>query len=453
MQLIMGIGSAEEIALAEIKAEEQLKATKVEGHDEDLVRGRGRGRDEVPDHGPRRQPAAHRHRPDRLDRGVVGPAAGRAAHRAARSRATPSSASRATTASGASRRSVMDENKQAMIEADEFDAETMMVMFRELRAKQIRAEAEGRTRSRPRCAASSRKRRPRGMTRCPIRDIEEQMGKCPVDIAKVVARRRQEGGRAVHAAGDGRGRSRHGRRQEGLVTDARPASALLAAEQPSGRRVPAPRRRLEPDQALQPALQPLLHLRGAVRDGRVGADHGRVPPRHRRARGREPVADADPERRRAARARRPRGDRLARLAAAARPWWSGTNGTHAHRAARRDAEARRRLGRRRERRLARRGDPRPLPRRRARARAHEGGARRACASTASTSWSRRRRRRRTPPRSRAPRVGGRRGRRLLQPLFPRADRPRRRPPGPAARADRDAARASWPRPRAATAAR
>ena len=35
MQLIMGIGSAEEIALAETKAEEQLRATKVVGYDDD----------------------------------------------------------------------------------------------------------------------------------------------------------------------------------------------------------------------------------------------------------------------------------------------------------------------------------------------------------------------------------------------------------------------------------
>ena len=31
----------------------------------------------------------------------------------------------------------MDDNKQAMVEADEFDAETMMGMFNELRARQI----------------------------------------------------------------------------------------------------------------------------------------------------------------------------------------------------------------------------------------------------------------------------------------------------------------------------
>src|SRR5207237_7312790 len=35
MQLIMGIGTAEEIALAEVKAQEQMKATKVQGHDAD----------------------------------------------------------------------------------------------------------------------------------------------------------------------------------------------------------------------------------------------------------------------------------------------------------------------------------------------------------------------------------------------------------------------------------
>ena len=70
----------------------------------------------------------------------------------------------------------MDENKQAMIEADEFDVDTMMVMFTELRAKQIRAEAEGR-----RDALSPEMRRfieeakASGMTRCPIRDIEEKM--------------------------------------------------------------------------------------------------------------------------------------------------------------------------------------------------------------------------------------------------------------------------------------
>jgi hypothetical protein len=81
----------------------------------------------------------------------------------------------------------MDENKQAMIAADEFDVDTMMVMFQELRAKQIRAEAEGGGRD----ALSAEMRafieeaKAQGITRCPIRDIEEQMGKCPVDLKAV----------------------------------------------------------------------------------------------------------------------------------------------------------------------------------------------------------------------------------------------------------------------------
>jgi hypothetical protein len=75
---------------------------------------------------------------------------------------------------------VMDENKQAMIAADEFDVDTMMVMFQELRAKQIRAEALS-----PEMRAFIEEAKAQGITRCPIRDIEEQMGKCPVDFKGV----------------------------------------------------------------------------------------------------------------------------------------------------------------------------------------------------------------------------------------------------------------------------
>jgi hypothetical protein len=77
---------------------------------------------------------------------------------------------------------VMDENKQAMIEADEFDMETMLVMFKELQSKQIKAAAEGVD------GLSSEMRRfideakAAGVTRCPIRDIESQLQKCPVDF-------------------------------------------------------------------------------------------------------------------------------------------------------------------------------------------------------------------------------------------------------------------------------
>jgi hypothetical protein len=80
---------------------------------------------------------------------------------------------------------VMDENKQAMIEADEFDAETMMGMFRELRAKQIRAEAEGGDALSPDMRRFIEEAKAAGVSRCPIRDIEEQMSECPVDFKTV----------------------------------------------------------------------------------------------------------------------------------------------------------------------------------------------------------------------------------------------------------------------------
>ena len=80
----------------------------------------------------------------------------------------------------------MDENKQAMIEADEFDMDTMMVMFTELRAKQIRAEAEvgggGGDALSPEMRRFIEEAKASGMTRCPIRDIEEKVARCPVDL-------------------------------------------------------------------------------------------------------------------------------------------------------------------------------------------------------------------------------------------------------------------------------
>ena len=80
---------------------------------------------------------------------------------------------------------MMDENKQAMIEADEFDVDTMMVMFNELRAKQIRAEAEGGDALSPEMRRFIEEAKASGMTRCPIRDIEQQVAKCPVDMKTV----------------------------------------------------------------------------------------------------------------------------------------------------------------------------------------------------------------------------------------------------------------------------
>jgi len=73
-----------------------------------------------------------------------------------------------------------------MIEADEFDMDTMLVMFNELRAKQIRAEAEGVTDSlSPEMRKFIEEAKAQGITRCPIRDVEEKAAKCPVDLKLV----------------------------------------------------------------------------------------------------------------------------------------------------------------------------------------------------------------------------------------------------------------------------
>jgi nucleotide-binding universal stress UspA family protein len=184
MQLIMGIGTAEEIVLAEIKAEEQLKKTHVVGRDDDPLPA---------------QPVVE----------VRCPVTGRVSTRArttadpiewtheawARLQAVPLIArplARNTVDRFARNHDIwrvttrlMDENKQAMIEADEFDAETMMVMFNELRARQIRAEAEGGNALSPEMRQFIEEAKAAGVTRCPIRDLEASMDKCPVDVRAV----------------------------------------------------------------------------------------------------------------------------------------------------------------------------------------------------------------------------------------------------------------------------
>ncbi|HXY41758.1 MAG TPA: universal stress protein [Vicinamibacteria bacterium] len=182
MQLIMGIGSAEELALAEVKAEEQLRATRVEGHDHDPepavaevetrcpVTGRvGRRPRTAADPVVWTEEAWGRLRAVPL---IARPLARATVERFARGHGIW----RVTTP-------VMDENKAAMIEADEFDAETMMSMFSELRARQIRAEAEGKDALSPEMRAFVEEAKAQGVTRCPIRDIEARMEKCPVDFA------------------------------------------------------------------------------------------------------------------------------------------------------------------------------------------------------------------------------------------------------------------------------
>src|SRR5437660_4164130 len=181
MQLIMGIGTAEEVALAEVKAQEQMKATKVLGHDADPqpltpdvevrcpVTGAVSTRPRVAT-----DPIVWTE--EAWSRLQLVPLIARPLSRNTGQRFPRGHGIwRVTTP-------VMDDNKQAMIAADEFDVETMMVMFTELRAKQIRAEAEGADALSPEMRAFIEDAKAQGITRCPIRDIEEKMGKCPVDF-------------------------------------------------------------------------------------------------------------------------------------------------------------------------------------------------------------------------------------------------------------------------------
>ena len=196
MQLIMGIGSAEELALAEVKAEEQMRRTTVAGSDEDPepeavvetrcpVTGRVGSRPRVATDPIVWTTEAWQRL--RLVPLVARPLARNTVERFARAHGIW----RITTR-------VMDENKQAMIAADEFDMDTMLVMFNELRAKQIRAEAEAGAGGAGGDALSPEMRRfieeakASGMTRCPIRDVEQQMAKCPVDMKTVSPERARE---------------------------------------------------------------------------------------------------------------------------------------------------------------------------------------------------------------------------------------------------------------------
>ena len=193
MQLIMGIGNAEEIALAEVKATEQMQATKVQGHDADPIAAVPMIETKCPVTG--NVSMRERVITDPIvwtEEGwqrlqlvplIARPLARNTVERFARHH----DIWRVTT-------HVMDDNKQAMIEADEFDIDTMMVMFTELRAKQIRAEAEGKDALSPEMRAFIEEAKAQGITRCPIRDIEEKMDKCPVDMKTVTP---EEAKRAV----------------------------------------------------------------------------------------------------------------------------------------------------------------------------------------------------------------------------------------------------------------
>ncbi len=184
MQLIMGIGTAEEVALAEVKAEEQIRKTRVVGRDADPLPAEPVVEVKCPVTGRISTRARTTTDPVEWTEEAFGrlgavpliarPLARNTVERFARSHAIW----RVTTR-------VMDENKQAMIEADEFDVNTMMVMFNELRAKQIRAEAEGGDAMSPEMRRFIEEAKAAGITRCPIRDLETKMDECPVDLRTV----------------------------------------------------------------------------------------------------------------------------------------------------------------------------------------------------------------------------------------------------------------------------
>jgi nucleotide-binding universal stress UspA family protein len=193
MQLIMGIGDAEELALAELKAEEAMKRTLVMTADGDVFESAPPIESKCPYTGHETVRERHGEDPIAWTHEAFGrlaqvPLIARPlARNTVESFARRNDMWRVTTA-------VMDENKQAMIEADEFDTDTMLVMFNELKAKQAKAEAAGVDGMSPEMRRFIEEAKASGVTRCPIRDIERQMDDCPVDFKTVTP---EEAKRAV----------------------------------------------------------------------------------------------------------------------------------------------------------------------------------------------------------------------------------------------------------------
>jgi hypothetical protein len=184
MQLIMGIGTAEELALAEVKATEAMKRTVVSGSDADPAPAEATVTIKCPYTGHVSTRARTTADPvewttEAFERLQLVPLIARPLARNTVERfAREHNFWRVTTR-------VMDENKQAMIEADEFDMDTMLVMFRELQTKQIQAAAEGVDGLTPEMRRFIEEARAQGVTRCPIRDVVEKADKCPVDLTTI----------------------------------------------------------------------------------------------------------------------------------------------------------------------------------------------------------------------------------------------------------------------------
>ncbi|MGH7481198.1 MAG: universal stress protein [Longimicrobiales bacterium] len=184
MQLIMGIGTAEELALAEVKAQEAMKRTVVEGRDADEVAAEPVVTTTCPYTGhvaerPRTASDPVVWTEEAFERLAQVPLIARPlARNTVEKFARRNRFWRITTP-------VMDENKQAMIEADEFDLDTMLVMFKELQSKQLRAAAEGVDGLTPEMRRFIEEAKAAGVTRCPIRDVEEKAARCPIDLKLV----------------------------------------------------------------------------------------------------------------------------------------------------------------------------------------------------------------------------------------------------------------------------
>ena len=182
MQLIMGIGTAEELALSEVRAEEAMSRTVVDGSDADPEPETPTVDALCPHSG--RSFARERTATDPVvwtreafERLSLVPLIARPLARNTVERfAAQSDLWRITT-------DVMDENKQAMVDTDEFDADTMLVMFRELQSKQLKAAAEGVDGMTDEMRNFIEEAKTSGTARCPVRDVVDLADKCPVDLS------------------------------------------------------------------------------------------------------------------------------------------------------------------------------------------------------------------------------------------------------------------------------
>lgn len=185
MQMVMGIGDAEEIARAEVKAEEAMERTVVHGHESED--------DEEPEPPPVAEECPYTGHEQERERTESDPVVWthEAFERLKQVPLIPRPLARNTVEKFARERGdwrvttdLMDENKQAMIDADTFDVDTMLVMFENMKAKQARAEAAGAEGLSPEMKKFIEEAKESGVEKCPIRDVAEEAQEsddCPVD--------------------------------------------------------------------------------------------------------------------------------------------------------------------------------------------------------------------------------------------------------------------------------